>query len=144
MEKVLMYIGGFYLLTTLVSKGASATVQIGSISVSVLDTTPAGVTVEIHVPVINSLPVSATVSNLAANVWYGSNNLANINLYAPTTIAAGDTTILVLETFISFTDLASNLISIIQSGSYLSGLSVKGTVQAAGLNIPIDQPIHPI
>lgn len=89
----------------------------------------------------NKLGVSVPVQSFTGFLFYGTYNLADLNLTSNVVLATGETTILPIEFEVQYAQLAANLITLFQAGTYLLPFSVKGTLVVEGLSIPIEQRI---
>lgn len=89
----------------------------------------------------NQLGVSVPVQSFTGALYYGTYNLADLNLTSNVVLATGETTILPIEFEVQYAQMAANLITLFQAGTYLLPFAVKGTLVVEGLSIPIEQRI---
>jgi len=132
----LLYFGLQYLGSAISSK-----IGVGKILIKVKNLTFSGVTVELTLPIINNTDISLPVSSFYGQLLYGTYALADLQVQGPVSVAAKSTTPLFVDAAISFAELSGQLVSMIQSGEWINALRVKGTLNADGLNIPVNQPL---
>ena len=82
------------------------------------------------------------IQGFTGRLLYGSYPLANIVLGEAMTIRGNDTSTLVSQVNVNFLDLGQNIVQLVQSGEFLHGLRLKGTLRAFDFNVPINTPIN--
>lgn len=134
-------IGLGFLLFGKVGSYLSNAVSVGTIRFKLLNTTPVGTTLRLFIPVSNSASVSYPFELFEGNLLYGNYPLGLVYVPGPVTIPANGSTTIQTDVQISFTNLANQVVQMILSGEWLNALSVKGTLTASGVKIPISQNI---
>ena len=114
---------------------------VGSIKFKLMNTTPAGTTVRLFIPVENKAQVAYPFESFVGNLFYGNYNLGIISVPGPVLIPAAGATSIQTDVYVPFANLASNIIAMIVNGEWLNALVVKGMLTAAGVKIPITQTI---
>ena len=119
----------------------SSKVSVGSIKFKLLNTTPAGTTVRLYIPIENKAQVAYPFENFLGNLFYGNYNLGIISVPGPVLIPAAGSTSIQTDVYVPFGNLATNIVAMIVNGEWLNALVVKGMLTAAGVKIPITQTI---
>lgn len=131
---------GYFLFTKLGSYLGSQ-VTVGTIKFQITNTTPAGTTVRLFIPVKNAANIAYPLERFQGFLFYGAYQLGLINVAGPITIPANGLTTVTTDVYISFANLSSQLAAMIINGEWLNAIHVKGTLTASGVNIPISQNI---
>lgn len=144
MEKMLRNIGlvalAYYGFKWL-SGALASKVSVGTLQAQGLTFSPTGVNFTLIMPLNNNTGVSVPVDGFTGSLFYGPYNLAGLALVQPVTVQAGSSTALEFLVNIPYANLAGSVVDIIKSGNWLNGARVEGILNAAGVNIPINQPI---
>lgn len=144
MRKTLEWIGiGAIIFWGLSKLGGylSSKIIIGNIKFKLINTTPAGTTVRLYIPVENKAQVAYPFEAFLGNLFYGNYNLGVVSVPGPVQIPAAGSTTIQTDVYVPFSNLASNIVAMIVNGEWLNALVVKGILQAAGVKIPITQTI---
>jgi len=145
MEKILRYAGLAALAYVIIQNlggWLSKKVSVGPIKMQMGPTSPSGQQITLHIPVINSAPVSYPLEAFQGVLRWGENAIANVVISQAVTIAANTTTTIPVSVFVPFANLATQIVDIIQQGNWMSGANIKGMLRAGGLNVPIQQSIQ--
>jgi LEA14-like dessication related protein len=134
-------LGLAYLLFGKVGSYLSNAISVGSIKMKLLNTTPAGTTLRLFIPVANSASVSYPFELFQGNLFYGNYPLGQVYVPGPVTIPANGSTTIQTDVQISFANLGNQIVQMILSGEWLNAISVKGTLTASGVKFPISQNI---
>lgn len=134
-------LGLAYLIFGKVGSYLANAVSVGSITFKMMNTTPAGTTLRLYIPVKNSASVSYPFELFQGNLFYGNYPLGLVYIPGPVTIPANGATTIQTDVQISFTNLANQVVQMIISGEWLNAITVKGTLTASGVKIPISQNI---
>lgn len=119
----------------------SSKLIVGSIKFKLMNTTPAGTTVRLFIPVQNKAQVAYPFESFVGNLFYGNYNLGIISVPGPVLIPAAGATSIQTDVYVPFANLANNIVAMIVNGEWLNALVVKGMLTAAGVKIPITQTI---
>lgn len=133
-------LGGIFLFGRLGGYLAN-NVTIGQIKMKLLNTTPAGTTIRLFIPVQNSANIAYPFDGFQGNLFYGTYNLGGLIIPGPKVIPAKGTTTIQTDVDVLFSNLATQMVAMIVNGEWLSSISVKGTLSTSGVKIPISQPI---
>jgi len=142
--KVLEWIGVGAVVFIVASKLGNylgSKITVGSIKFKLINTTPAGTTLRLFIPVENKAQVSYPFESFLGNLFYGNYNLGVISVPGPVIIPAAGATTIQTDVYVPFANLATNIVAMIVNGEWLNALVVKGILQAAGVRIPITQTI---
>lgn len=136
-------LGGFFLLTYLVLKSSARnalegfSVESAPIRDVVLS---AGQTrVDLDLELKNTNYAGTKVDSLAGSLIYGEFSLASLSLREPVEVPAQGSVLVPVSVTINHLKLATSILNIVLSGSFLSSSRAVGTIQLAnGLLIPFD------
>ena len=145
MENLFKLFGIGALLYTILQKvgyGIAEKISVGQIKFKVLGTSFSALNARLSIPFINASNVSLPVDAFKGQILYGQYQLANINLTNAIILNAGQTITSEFNLRIEYSNLASQLSQLIQDGSYLNNLRIKGHVVSKGIVIPVDQNIQ--
>jgi LEA14-like dessication related protein len=132
--------GGLFLASRLGGYLANK-ISIGQIKMKLLNVTPLGASIRLFIPVNNLSQVSYPFDQFQGNLFYGTYNLGGLFIPGPAVIPANGATTITTDIEIPFANLASQMVAMIVNGEWLNSISVKGTLTASGIRIPINQPI---
>lgn len=131
-----------YVIITNLGSWLGSKISVGSIKMQLGQTTPAGQSITLQIPVINKAPVSYPLERFAGVLRWGENPLANVIISQAVTITGGTTTTIPVSVFVPFANLGTQVVDIITNGNWLAGANIKGTLRAGGVNVPIEQSIQ--
>lgn len=144
-QSVLLGAGALYALSMLGNKIASKIIP-GTPSLLQTNWSFHAVNFTFEMPVENQTPVSATLDGFQGQVMYGEYVVAPIIINGPITLQANAVTPIVFDVPVVYASLAEEILDLFtdtaNQGFVLSALVLKGMLQAAGLNIPINQQIR--
>ncbi|MCB0707435.1 MAG: hypothetical protein KDC34_19095 [Saprospiraceae bacterium] len=114
---------------------------IGTPAIESKTVTAQGINLTISIPITNQSNVSLPIQSFIGGLVYGQYALADLNMIGPVNIESGETTLININAFINYQNLANQIISIVTSGDWLNAARVVGVIKASGLSIPVNQAI---
>lgn len=100
-----------------------------------------GIVLRLTMNIQNDGSVPIPIDRFQGVIKYGDIVLAPVTLTNPTTILTGQTTTVPFTVTISYAGLAQNIVTLIQSNSFISNLTIEGVVSAGGINVPFTKNI---
>lgn len=100
-----------------------------------------GVTIEILLDIRNDSGVSIPIDGFWGSLKYGPHLLSMINAPSPLTLKAGAITTASFNAVISYADLSTQIIAMIESKNFIQNLTIDGYVQSSGIRVPVSKSL---
>ncbi|MCG8332346.1 MAG: LEA type 2 family protein [Chitinophagales bacterium] len=104
-------------------------------------TNPTKVIIDIIFSVTNGNNIGGNVQGFEGELFYGAEKLGDIALSGFLTIPANSTAAVPLQAQVDITELPNSIANIIQGGTLLGSIRVKGLLRTSFVNIPLDMDL---
>lgn len=139
-QNLALVFGLYWFAKNFISQTASR-VGFGVPNLKITNTSAFAISGKLILPVHNKLDVNVPIDSFVGVLSYGNNKLSDIIMPNSAEILANSTTEMVFDVELNFAQLGTSVLNLITSGQYLQQFRVVGTLSAAGLNYPLNQPI---
>ena len=132
---------GLFLFLRSALARATERVTVKGIRARLKNTSFTSTTVEIYLDIVNATGLSVPVDSFDGRIRYGGTILAPLVSKEPVVLQHGQHSTMVMQAQIQYTHLAANIVELLQSGQFISNLTVEGVLRAGGISVPVQQNI---
>lgn len=149
LSDILLIGGGLYLLSRKAGTGIAQQISIASnIRFQLRGADAQSIRFTLQIPVSNNSSISVPIGRFDGKLFYGNYPLTAVSLSEPVTLQAGQSTWMIVNGEIDYSEMTGTVKQVWESGQLLQSLFLRGTLYyslgGAELGLPINYQVYAI